>query len=308
MISVIVPVFNEAETVAELHRRILAALRGRKEPFEIVFVDDGSSDGTAAAAACLSPLRLISLERNYGQTPAIDVGLAAASGDRVVLLDADLQNDPAEISKLLAKLDEGFDVALGYRTNRKDAWHRMLFSRFANAVARCLLGVSVRDFGCGLKAYRTKFIRDFRLWGESQVFLVAVAKERGARITEVSVSFHPRRAGVSRIRLTKMLKGAFDLLSVVFFVRYFSRPLRFFGGWGVFCALLSAVAFGSSLYLRFAGIKHITETPLPTVGVLFAVLGVLLFMMGLLAEVLLRIYDNQSAHSPYMVKSVRVNE
>lgn len=308
MLSVVVPVFNEEETVVKLHHSIFSVLRDRKESFEIIFVDDGSSDGTAAAAAELFPLTLISLERNYGQTAAIDVGITAAKGDRIVLLDADLQNDPAEIPLFLEKLDRGFDAVLGLRMNRKDAFHRMLFSWFANWAARLLLGVTVRDFGCGLKAYKAKFIKGFRLWGESQVFLVAVAKERGARIAEVPVTFHPRHSGASKIRVIKMLKGAFDLLSVAFFVRYFSRPLRFFGGWGVFCGTLSAVAFGASLYLRFAGLKHITETPLPVIGTLFALLGVILFMMGLLAEMLLRIYYQNSPQSPYAIKSVSTND
>lgn len=308
MISVVVPVFNEEKTVAELHRKILSALKKQPEPFEIIFVDDGSSDGTFEAAAKLSPLTLISHERNCGQTAAIDTGIRAARGERIVLLDADLQNDPADILPLLAKMGEGFDAVLGFRRNRRDALGRRLFSKFANLVARFLLGVRARDFGCGLKAYRAKFIKDFRLWGESQVFLVAVAKERGARIAEVPVSFHARASGASKIRIWKMCTGAFDLLSVAFFVRYFSKPLRFFGGWGVFFVLLSFLAFASSLWLRVAGIKHITETPLPVVGALFAILGVILFMMGLLAEMLLRMYYEQSQRSPYLLKSVKKNE
>lgn len=308
MLSLVVPMYNEEKTVTELHGRIVGALTRLQQPFEIIFVNDGSTDKTEDVASRLTPLRLFTFRRNYGQTSAIDLGIHMTEGDVIVLLDADLQNDPAEIQTLLTKLNEGYDVVIGRRSGRKDPVMRLLFSRFANWCARILLKVPVHDFGCGLKVYRAEFIKNFRLWGDSQVFLAAVAQERGARITEVPVTFHPRVAGFSKIRISRMLRGAFDLLSIVFFVRYFSKPLRFFGGWGVFFGFLAFIAFASSLYLRFAGIKHITETPLPTVGTLFAILGVLLFMMGLLAEVLLRIYYDNPLRSPYLVKPEKKNE
>ncbi|MDP3727678.1 MAG: glycosyltransferase family 2 protein, partial [bacterium] len=223
-LSIVVPVYNEEHTVEELHRRIVAAAEKVSDSFEIIFVNNRSSDQTERIARRLRPLRLIMLQKNSGITAAIDTGIAAARGETIVLLDADLQNDPAEIPLLLEKMREGYDVVIGYRTNRRDPIHRMLFSRFANFCARRVLGLPIHDFGCGLKAYRSKFIKHFRLLGETHVFLAAVAKERGARIGEIPVSFHPRRAGASKIRIWNMVKGAFDLLSVAFFVRYFSRP------------------------------------------------------------------------------------
>ncbi|MCR4334654.1 MAG: glycosyltransferase family 2 protein [Patescibacteria group bacterium] len=308
MISVIVPIFNEEKTVTELYKRIFDVMSSQQESYEIIFVNDGSKDKTREIASRFKSLRLISLQRNYGQTAAIDTGIYSSRGDKIALLDADLQNDPAEIITLLKKMEEGFDVVIGRRVGRKDATSRMIFSFFANFFARLILGVKIHDFGCGLKVYRSKFIKDFRLRGESQVFLVAVAKERGARITEVPVTFHYRQAGTSKIRISKMIKGVFDFLSMVFFVKYFSKPLRFFGGWGLVCIILSLIFFGFSVGLRLMHILNITETPLPIVGTLFAILGVLLFMIGLLAEMMLLIYYDNPNRSPYMIGNIIENE
>lgn len=309
MISVVVPVFNEGETLRELHSRIFDVMNEISESYEIIFVNDGSTDNTREIGLSLSPLKLVTLQRNSGQTAAIDTGIQVASGDIIVLLDADLQNDPAEIPVLLDKIKNGFDVVIGRRRNRRDARRRMVFSRFANWISRYLLNVKgINDFGCGLKAYRSKFIKDFRLWGESQVFLVAVAKERGARITEVPVTFNERQTGTSKISIYKMMKGGFDLLGIAFFVRYFSKPLRFFGGWGVVLACISFAMFVSSVVLKVLELRDFSETPLPIIGTLFAVLGVMLFMMGLLAEMLLRIYYLNTENTPYMVKETIKNE
>lgn len=288
MISIVVPIFNESKTIAELHKRLKNVIVQRNEKYEIIFVDDGSSDETLRIAKQLVPLKLVSLQRNYGQTVAIDAGIHESSGDIIILLDADLQNDPAEILTLLKKIDEGCDVVIGRRVGREDSWQRMWFSRFANMCARVILGVPLHDFGCGFKIYRSKFIKDFHIWGESLVSLVAVAQERGATICEAPVHFHQRASGSSKIKIFNMISGAFDLFGVAFFVRYFSRPLRFFGGWGVFFIIFGIGALSLSLLI----------------GALLVVLGVLLFMMGLLAEILLRIYYHASQTRPYMIKEI----
>jgi glycosyltransferase involved in cell wall biosynthesis len=307
MISVIVPIFNEEGTARQLHGRIVDAMNKQPASYEIIFVNDGSTDGTLGAISDLRPLKIVSLQRNYGQTPALDVGIQEARGDILVFLDADLQNDPAEILGLLQKLSTGCDVVVGRRQNRKDVRSRILFSYVANRIARFVLGVQIHDFGCGLKVYRSKFIKDFRLWGDVQVFLPAIAKERGAIICEVPISSYARTAGISKIKITNMIRGGFDLLSIMFFVKYFSRPLRFFGGWGIFSILLAVIAFGAAVILKLFGIKDLTVTPLPTVGVLFAITGVLLFMMGLLAEILLRIYYVATNNSPYFIRQIKEN-
>ena len=307
-ISVVVPVFNEAATVQELHRRIVAALRMQPEPYEIIFVNDGSRDRTGEALSLLRPLKVVTLARNYGQTPALDAGIHEARGDVVVLLDADLQNDPNDILLFLKKLSEGCDVVVGWRKKRHDAPSRLLFSAFANFFARVFLDVPLHDFGCGLKAYRASYIKHFRLWGHAQVFLPAVAKERGARICEVPVAHFPRGAGSSKIRVMSMIKGSFDLLGIVFFVKYFSNPLRFFGGWGLASCVVAVLSFGTAIVLKFSDIRDFTETPLPVVGTLFAILGVILFMMGLFAEALLRMYYEMTARSPEHIHKVENND
>lgn len=305
MISVVVPVYNEEQNLPELHRRLLQAMRAIGQSFEIIFVNDGSTDKTEIVADTLAPLKLINLQRNYGQTPALDVGIHQSAGDIIVLIDADLQNDPKDIATLLVKFDEGYDVAVGWRKERHDHWTRRVFSAMANRIARVLLGLSLHDFGCGLKVYRSKFIKDFRLWGEAQVFLPAVAKERGARIAEVPIPHYARSAGVANVRISKMIRGVFDLLGIVFFVRWFSRPLRFFGTLGLVSGLLAVAAFGTAIVLRLRHILNFSDTPLPIIGTMFTILSVLLLTFGFLAEMLLRLHYALTQSSPYMVRSVR---
>lgn len=307
MISVIIPIFNEASTIRELHRRIIETMQKQVEPYEIIFIDDGSDDESLKEMENLSPLKLVSLQRNYGQTPALDVGIQEAKGDIIVFLDADLQNDPGDILTLLKKTSEGCDVVVGWRQGRKDAWSRLLFSRLANSLSRYILDVKIHDFGCGLKVYRSKFIKNFRLWGDAQIFLPAIAKERGAKICEVPISHYPRKVGASKIKASNMIKAGFDLLSTTFFIKYFSRPLRFFGGWGGVSILLSFLVFSASIILKLLHLKDFSVTPLPIMGTLFAIMGVLLFMMGLLAEIVLRTYYATTNHSPYFVRKIKEN-
>lgn len=307
MISVVVPVFNEAGTVRELHERLVAVLEKQKSPYEIIFVNDGSSDSTYEIARQLKPLIFITHQRNYGETPAFDTGIERASGNIIIFIDADLQDDPAEIPLLLQKIEEGYDVAVGWRQKRNDHWTRIVFSQFANMVVRLLLGLKLHDYGCGLKVYRSKFIKDFRLWGNVQVFLPVVAKERGARVCEVPVSNYFRKSGQAKIKITHMLKASFDLISFAFLIKYFSKPLRFFGGWGVFFIILSVISVGASIILRIMGIVNFTESPLPALGALFVTLGILLFMMGLLAEMLLRMHYASTGRSPYIIREIIKN-
>ncbi|MEK7646894.1 MAG: glycosyltransferase family 2 protein [Patescibacteria group bacterium] len=307
-ISVVVPIFNEAGTVRELHERLVAVLEKQKSPYEIIFVNDGSSDDTYEIARQLKPLTLITHQRNYGETPAFDTGIERASGNIIIFIDADLQDDPAEIPLLLQKIEEGYDVSVGWRQKRNDHWTRIVFSQFANMVVRLLLGLKLHDYGCGLKAYRSKFIKDFRLWGNVQVFLPVVAKERGARVCEVPVSNYFRKSGQAKIKITNMLKAGFDLVSFAFLIKYFSKPLRFFGGWGVFFMILSAISVGTSIILRVMGIVNFTESPLPELGALFITLGIMLFMMGLLAEMLLRMHYASIGSSPYIIRDIVDNK
>lgn len=308
MISVVVPVYNEGETVVELHRRIVQTMELQPDLYEIIFINDGSTDQTYERMKNLRPLKAISLQRNYGETPALDVGIQEAQGEIIVFLDADLQDDPKEILKLLAKLEEGYDVAVSWRQNRQDHWSRIVFSRVANIIVDFIFDVKIHDFGCGLKVYRSSFIKDFRLWGDSQVFLPAVAKEKGAKICEVPVSHQSRPVGNSKIRISKMIKGGFDIIGVKFFITYFSKPLRFFGSFGVVSLGLAAIAFIAAVTLRLSHIVNLTETPLPIIGTLFTITGIQLIMMGLIAEILLRMYYASVRRSPYVIAEIKKNE
>lgn len=225
-ISVVVPVYNEAMVVRELHQKIVAAMNRQPDPYEIIFVNDGSTDETERVLDDLKPLRVVTLQKNYGQTAAIDIGIREAKGEIIVLLDADLQNDPEEILLLLEKVAQGNDVVVGWRKERHDPFARLLFSKIANAAARLFFGLRIHDFGCGLKAYRSRFIRNLSLRGETQVFLPAVAKGRGAVVCEVPVKHYPRGAGSSKISIGRMLRGSFGLLRAAFFIQYFTKPLR----------------------------------------------------------------------------------
>lgn len=225
MISVVVPVYNEEGTVEELHRRLLAVLRKQKEPFEIIFVNDCSTDATFERLKSLRPITVLSFSRNCGDTVALDAGIEAARGETIVFLDADLQDAPEDVSLLLAKLEEGYEAVLGWRVTRKDRFARILFSRVANVVVSLVLWMRMHDAGCGLKAYRASCIKGFNLWGKVQVFLPAIAKARGARICEVAVSHKARSSGDPKIPVMTMLKGGLGLLEIAWY-RYVRAPYR----------------------------------------------------------------------------------
>lgn len=226
MITVVAPVYNEEGTVEELHRRLVAILKKQGEPFEIIFVNDCSTDRSYERLKNLRPLTLISFAKNAGDTAALDAGIEAAKGDIIVVIDADLQDAPEDIPLLLQRLRAGYDVALGWRMVRQERLTRLLFSRLANTLVSVVLGLRVHDSGCGLKAYRACFIKGFRLWGKVQVYLPAVAKARGARICEVPVSHMSRVHGESKIRLTTMLKAGLGLVQIARY-RYISAPYRY---------------------------------------------------------------------------------
>ncbi len=225
MISVVVPVFNEENAVDELHRRLVATLRAQAEPFELIFVNDCSTDRTRERIRALSPRVLVSFAQNAGDTAAIDAGLTEARGDTIVLIDGDLQDAPEDISLLLAKIREGYGAVLGHRTARKERRTRIIFSYLANLLTSLFLGMRIHDVGCGLKAFRAEYVKGFRLWGRMQVYLVAVARARGARVCEVAVTHCPRRHGSSHMSLRTMLKAGLGLIQVLPY-RYLRPPYR----------------------------------------------------------------------------------
>ena len=289
MISVVVPLLDEEGSLEELYREICAALEPRGEPFEVIFVDDGSTDGSMGVLARLhdesTNVVVVHLRRNFGKAAALKAGFLEARGETVVTIDADLQDDPAEIPQLLAKLDEGFDLVSGWKARRNDPFLRRLFSRVFNWTTGAISGVRLHDVNCGLKAYRAEVLRDMRLYGELHRFIPVLASYQGFRVAEVSVNHRARRHGSSRYGPERYLRGFFDLLSVTFMGRYRYRPLHLFGGLGL---LMGALGFIILLYLSvlwFWG-QGIGGRPLFFLGVLLEVVGIQLVSLGLLSELI----------------------
>jgi len=289
VISVVVPLFNEENTLDALYRELAAALEGRDEPWEVIFVDDGSTDGSLAALTQLHDAEtnvvVVHLRRNFGKAAALQAGFLEARGDVVVTIDADLQDDPAEIPQLLAKLDEGFDLVSGWKTRRNDPWSRRALSRVFNWATAVVSGVRLHDVNCGLKAYRAEVLRGMRLYGELHRFIPVLASYRGFRVAEISVNHRPRAHGQSRYGVSRYLRGFFDLLSVTFMGRYRHRPLHLFGGVGLVMGLVGFVtlAYLTVIKIGGAGIGH---RPLLTLGVLLLVVGVQFISLGLLSELI----------------------
>jgi len=304
MISVVFPVYNEEYNVAELHRRLKEVLVTLGEPYEIIAVDDGSSDRTREVLETLRPVTIVALTRNYGQNAALDAGIHHARGDIIITIDSDLQNPPEEISKLWHLLQKGYDVVIGWRRNRHDSAARRIFSRLANTLVARATGVRVHDFSCALKCYRREFIEGVRLLGETFIFLPVFAHAKGARIGEVEIRHEERKRGASKHGIMEMSNVFFDLISVKFLLDYFLRPMRFFGRISFVVFLLALVSFGWAGFLKIAEIQNLSDTPLPLIGVMGMVLSSLLFILGFLAEILLRIYHMSQSSTPYSIKEV----
>jgi glycosyltransferase involved in cell wall biosynthesis len=289
MISVVVPLLNEERSLETLYDEISRALEPLDDDFEVVFVDDGSTDGSLGVLTRLhhehANLVVVHLRRNFGKAAALQAGFLEARGDVIVTIDADLQDDPAEIPKLLAKLDEGFDLVSGWKTRRNDPFARRLFSRIFNWSTGVISGVHLHDVNCGLKAYRAEVLQGMRIYGELHRFIPVLAAYRGFRIAEIPVNHRPRQHGRSRYGPERYLRGFFDLLSVTFMGRYRHRPLHLFGGLGV---LMGAVGFVILTYLTviwFWG-SAIGHRPLLTLGVLLVVVGIQFVSLGLLSELI----------------------
>jgi glycosyltransferase involved in cell wall biosynthesis len=289
VISVVVPVHEEERTVALLFEELQAALDPLGQPWEAVFVDDGSTDGSFAALTRLHDandnIRVVRLRRNFGKATALAAGFANAQGDVVVTIDADLQDDPAEIPRLLAKLDEGFDLVSGWKAHRRDPITRRALSRIFNWVTGRVSGLRLHDLNCGLKAYRAEVVQGLRLYGELHRFIPVLAHYRGHRIAELPVNHRPREHGRSRYGVERYLRGFLDLLTVSFIGRYRYRPLHLFGGLGL---SLGALGFGVLVYLTVLKIggEAIGRRPLLILGVLLVVVGLQFFSLGLISELI----------------------
>ena len=305
-LSVVVPLYNEEESLPHLVEQLLAALRPSGERFELVLVNDGSSDRTAEVLERLSrdipELVGVVLRKNYGQTAAMAAGFDVAQGEVIVSLDGDLQNDPADIPMLLAKLREGYDLVSGWRHQRQDAaLQRKLPSKIANRLIGRVTGVRLHDYGCSLKAYSRDVLSDMRLYGELHRFLPALAFIEGARITEVKVNHRARQFGSSKYGIDRTFRVLMDLLTVWFMKRFLTRPMYVFGFGGLIAILLSLVASSYLLAVKLMG-GDIANRPLLTLAVVLGLAGIQLFCFGLLGELQIRTYHESQDRPIYRIR------
>lgn len=309
-LSVVIPVYNEEENVQPLHNSIREALSDLDKPWEVVYIDDGSSDDSLSilesiAAENPETTTVIAFRRNFGQTAAVAAGIDFAHGEIIVLMDADMQNDPADIPLLLQKIDDGYDVVSGWRRNRQDAFISRTFpSRIANWLISFVTGVHLHDYGCTLKAYKREVITDFRLYGEMHRFIPAYAHSVGAKITEVPVTHHPRKYGKTKYGINRTFKVILDLFTVKFLLSYANKPIYLFGGVGVFMMAASVFMLGFLFIRKLLFQTSVVQSSFFLIGIMLMILGVQSILMGLIAELLARTY-HESQHKPtYNIRRV----
>lgn len=309
MISITIPIYNEHGAIEALFTKIKEVMDRLGRRYEVIFVNDGSTDGSAAMlngiASQHPEAKVIHFRRNFGQTAAMMAGFDYASGDVIIPMDGDYQNDPEDIPKMLDKLEEGYDVCSGWRRDRQDnALQRNFPSMMANKLISAISGVKLHDFGCSLKAYRAEVVKDVRLYGEMHRFLPIYAKWHGARITEIPVNHFARTTGNSKYGLERVLKVIMDLMTVKFLDKYMMKPMYLFGFWGFVFFVASAVFVLWALVMRTRG-YYFTGTPLPMMAVFSFMTGIICVLMGLLAEMTTRTFHESQNKAIYLVKETK---
>ena len=291
-ISIVIPVFNEAESIQELYSQIKKSLKGQNE-YEIIFIDDGSSDNSKKHINVIidqdSNVRMISFYRNFGKSAALSEGFKYTSGDIIITMDADLQDDPNEITNLINKLDEGYDLVSGWKKKRYDPWTKTMPSKIFNFVTRLLTGVKIHDFNCGLKAYRSSVVKSIEIFGGRHRYIPALAGQKNFSVSEIIVNHRPRIHGETKYGGSRIFHGFFDLLTILFLNKYTQQPLHFFGSIGLFTFTIGFIIELIVLYYKFALFepfsKHIA---LLILGVIFIIIGIQFFSIGLLGEIMAR--------------------
>jgi glycosyltransferase involved in cell wall biosynthesis len=307
-LSIVVPVKDERDNVDPLYRQVKDVLRDGFA-WEVVFVDDGSTDGTFDELTRLAALdvrvKVVRLRRNFGQAAAMQAGIDAACGELVVTMDGDLQNDPADIPLLVAKLDEGYDMVLGERAKRHDSLLRTIPSKLANALIRKVTGIPFRDFGCTLRVIKAEVARNLRIYGEMHRFIPVLANNIGARMTQVPVRHHPRRAGKSKYGIGRTGRVILDLLTIKFMSGYLTRPMHFMGALGLLFFFLAFVSFGITVAMKASSGLWMTGNPFLYLSVMLGLVGTQMLSMGLLGEVMMRTYYESQDKRPYVVRESR---
>lgn len=306
-LSIVLPIYNEEENISILYDKLIAVLKQMNLEYEILCVNDGSSDNSLTALKKISlvdkNVKIINFKNNFGQTAAMSAGIKYSQGDIIIPMDADLQNDPADIPRFLEKIKEGFDVVSGWRKDRKDGLLlRKIPSWLANWLIGQITGVKIHDYGCSLKAYKRDIIKDVNLYGEMHRFIPAYASWQGAVVTEIVVTHHPRIHGQTKYGIGRTFKVILDLIVVKFLSVYMNRPIHFFGGLGFISLLLGLITGVTAVLLRIFHIKYIVETPLPILSALLIIVGVQLIAMGILAEMIMRTYYESQHKEPYVIK------
>jgi glycosyltransferase involved in cell wall biosynthesis len=303
-ISIIVPLNNEEDNVKEMHRRTVEACQKLGRSYEIIFINDGSTDNTLENCKGLSPLRIINFRKWFGQTAGFDAGIKNSTGDIIITTDGDLQNDPADIHLLLEEMAKGYDVVAGWRHERKDSFSKKFFSRGANLLRKILIQDKIHDSGCSLKAYKRECFKDIDLFGEMHRLIPAILEMQGYRVGEVKVSHHPRIHGVTFYNWKRGIKGFVDMVSIWFWRKYANRPLHLFGGSGM------VLSFAGVLILIWMAIEKIvfhaslSEKIWPLMGIFLILIGIQLFIFGLLADILIKNYYKSQGHMNYSIKEI----
>ncbi len=306
-ISIVVPIYNEEDNIEALHEAVTAALAGSGLDYELILVDDGSSDGSFPLLKTIAGrdgrVRVIRFRRNFGQTAAMAAGFDSAQGRVVVPMDGDLQNDPVDIPRLLAKINDGYDVVSGWRKDRQDTFiNRRLPSILANGLISRLTGVYLHDYGCTLKAYRREVLDGINLYGEMHRFVPALASQVGARVTELPVQHHPRLHGTSKYGISRTMRVVLDLMTVTFLLTYSTKPIQLFGKWGVYTIFAGLLSGGITLYMKLFDHVSMNRNPLLILTAFLLFMGVQFIVLGLLGEVNARTYYEAQGKPIYVVK------
>jgi glycosyltransferase involved in cell wall biosynthesis len=306
-VSIVVPIYNEEDNIEALHEAVTAALAGSGLDYELILVDDGSSDGSfpllKKVAGKDGRVRVIRFRRNFGQTAAMAAGFDAAQGRVVVPMDGDLQNDPIDIPRLLAKIDDGYDVVSGWRKDRQDTFiNRRLPSILANGLISRMTGVHLHDYGCTLKAYRREVLDGINLYGEMHRFVPALASQFGARVTELPVQHHPRLRGTSKYGISRTMRVVLDLMTVKFLLTYSTKPIQLFGKWGVYTIFAGLLGGGITLYMKLFEHVSMNRNPLLILTAFLLFMGVQFIVLGLLGELNARTYYEAQGKPIYVVK------